>query len=168
MRPTSNHFFNIPYHIGDCVNVSVDTEIEYHIEKPNIITNFKKGDILLSYVGVHLDKDGYRFIPNEPIVFRAINQYIEERFAFIQYRKSKEQKDRIYWQQQLELAEKFIARARNQIQTPDFDEFWRFVQQHWSRLLPNYKWEKNFNRTPKRTFKYPNQTYNSRGDYYKY
>jgi hypothetical protein len=159
MTTSHSSFFNAPYHIPGCANINLDCEIEYSINRPNIVVNFLKGEILLSYMGILIDEDGYRLIPNEPTVFTAIIQWIEERMAFREYRKTKTQNDRIYWQQMFELKEKMIARARGYIQTPDFDSFWKFVKQHWTKLIPYSHWEHNLNRPQRDLYRHPQETY---------
>lgn len=163
MKKTSNHFFNIPYHIDECINLRTDCAVEYDIHHPNLVVNFKEGEVLLSYLAVATDEDGYRLIPNVEVVFEAINYYIEERMAFRKYRQTREQKDRIFWQQMKELREKHIARARTQLQTPAPDEWWQFVENHWRKVLPYYNWYENYNRGTRDKFMYPDQTRNLSG-----
>lgn len=163
MRKTSNSFFNTPYHIGKCVNLSIDSKVEYDIDPPLIIVNFKEGEILLSYMSVKTDENGYRMIPNSEVVFEAINYYIEERMSFKKYRQTREQKDRIFWQQMKELREKHIGRAKAQLQTPDVDEWWQFVKNHWTKVVPYYNWEINYNKSTNDRFMYPGQTNNIKG-----
>lgn len=163
MSKTSNQFFNVPWHVDECLNLVTDCEIEYDIHMPNIIVNFPKGEVLLSYLGYQVDEQGYRMIPNVEIVFQAINYYIEERMAFRNYRLTKSQNDRIFWQQMLEMKDKMISRARSQLQIPDPDEWWQFVSNHWRKVIPYYKWERNLNRGVRDEFRYPDQTYNMKG-----
>lgn len=141
MRRTSNYFYNIPYHVNECINVNADSKVEYDIHHPNILVNFKKGQILLAYLGSNVDGDGYLMIPNVPLIFDAVIQWVEERMAYIDYRKNKEQKDRIFWQQALELRDKKIKQARMYLQTATPDEWEMFIRNHWIRKIPNYKWE---------------------------
>lgn len=145
MRRTSNYFYNVPYHVNECININADTHIEYDIHLPNILVNFKKGQILIAYLGSNVDKDGYLMIPNIPVVYDAVIQWIEERLAYIDYRKNKEQKDRIFWQQALELRDKKIKQARSYLSTPSSDEWEVFIRNHWIRKVPNYKWEAHHN-----------------------
>lgn len=163
MRKTSNSFFNIPYHVNECINLNLDSELEYDIKLPNIITNFKEGQILLSYMAVETDENGYRLVPNTEIAFEAINYYVEERLAFRTYRQTRAQKDRTYWQEMLLMRDRMIKRAKSQLQIPSEDEWWQFLQNHWMKKLPYYKWEDNYNRGTKDKFKYPGQTYNQTG-----
>lgn len=145
MRRTSSYFYNVPYHVNECVNINADTHIEYDIHLPNILVNFKEGQILIAYLGSNVDKDGYLMIPNVPVVYDAIVQWIEERLAYIDYRKNKEQKDRIFWQQALELRDKKIKQARMYLSNPAPDEWENFIRNHWVRKVPNYKWEAHHN-----------------------
>lgn len=145
MRRTSNYFYNIPYHVNECINLKVDSKIEYDIHMPNMIVNFKEGQVLLAYLGSNVDENGYLMIPNVPLVFDAVIQWIEERLAYIDYRRNKEQKDRIFWQQALELRDKKVKQARMYLDTLTPDEWELFIRNHWVRKVPNYKWESNHN-----------------------
>lgn len=163
MRKTSNNFFNVPYHINECLNLGIESVYEYDIKMPNIVVNFKQGQILLAYMATPTDKDGYRLIPDVEVVFQAINYYIEERMAFRNYRSSKTQNDRAFWQEMFQLKEKMIKRARITLQIPSEDEWWQFVKNHWTKVVPYYKWEQNFNRGLPDQFRYPDQTTNIKG-----
>lgn len=160
MRPTSSTYFNIPHHIKNCPNLSVDIDVEYTIKKPIIVVNFKCGEILLSYLGNPLSEDGYRMIPDLEIAFRAINSYVEERLAYRTYRRTREQRDRVFWNEARAEAERIIARAREELDTPDPEEFMQFVRNHWKKLIPNWRYESDFNRARDDEFRYPDQTYN--------
>ncbi len=146
MRRTTNYFYNVPYHVNECLNFNVDSQIEYDITPPTINVNFKEGQILLAYLGVQVDENGYRMIPNVPIVFAAVRNWIEERLAYIEYRKTKEQKDRIFWQQLVELNNKSIKMARMYLDTMTPDEWEMFIRNHWIRKVPHYTWESTHNR----------------------
>ena len=159
MRHTSTSFYNIPYHIDNCINLNFDCAVEYSIKKPNLIVNFKKGWVLLSYMGVLLDDEGYRMIPDEEIVFTAVTEFILERVLKRKFLTTLEQKHRIAWQMQVEIAEKSIARAREQIGTPDFDEWSQFVRTHWNTIIRYKHWEGNLNRAQGDQYRYPNETY---------
>jgi len=163
MRKTSNQFFNVPWHIDECLNLRTDCHIEYDVHPPNIIVNFPKGEVLLSYLSYMTDNEGYLMVPNVPLVFEAINWYIEERMAFRRYRLTREQADRIFWQQMVELKNKKIKQATSTLQMPDPDEWWQFVSNHWRKVVPYYNWENNLNRGQRDQFMYPDQTNNFKG-----
>jgi hypothetical protein len=145
MRKTSNYFYNIPYHINECINVNVDSHVEYDIHLPNIIVNFKEGQILLAYLSRNVDKDGWLMIPNVPIVYDAVIQSIEERLGYIDYRKNKTNENYKFWQDSLMLKEKSIKRARMYLDTMLPDEWEMFIRTHWVRKAPNYLYEAKHN-----------------------
>lgn len=153
MRRTSNNFFSIKYHISDCINLNFDSSVEYDINENSIVTNFKEGQILISYLGVPTDDEGYTMIPDDPIIFDTIIQCIEERFAYIEYRKYKDQKSRNYWMDMQQMKMSMIKKAKSRLQTPDPDEWEMFIRTHWMRKVPNYKWEQTNNRyTPDKKY----------------
>lgn len=141
MRRTSNYYFNVPYHVNECININADSKVEYDIYLPNMLVNFKKGQVLLSYLGSNVDSEGYLMIPNVPLIFDAVILWIEERLAYIDYRKNKEVKERTFWQQSLQLRDKAVKQARSYLATPTPDEWEMFIRNHWIRKVPNYRWE---------------------------
>lgn len=84
-------------------------------------------------------------IPDVPLIFDAVIQWVEERLAYIDYRRTRQQNDRIFWQQSMELRDKKIKQARMYLSTPTPDEWEMFIRNHWVRKVPNYKWEAHHN-----------------------
>lgn len=160
MRTTSNSFFNVPYHIDECVNLNYDTDVEYTIdENRNMIVNFKKGTVLVSYLGYVMDDEGFRMIPDNQLVFRAVRFYIESVLAFSTYKQKMDQNSRIFWQQMEEMAERLIARARSEMAMPNPDRMKQFIDNHWRKIIHYNDFESNLNRFRPDEFKYPNTTY---------
>lgn len=158
MRRTSNSYFNIPYHIGNCLNLNADIDVEYDISLPHIITNFSEGEVLLSYIGEKLDEDGYRMIPDLPVVHEAITIAVDERMAYRRWRLEGNPSHRVDWQTIHALKEKLIARGRSQLQIPDPDAWHQYIRNHWKQLIPKWNWREDFNRFRPDRFNY--------GDYY--
>lgn len=138
MQPAMSSFQNVPMHVSECINLKVESEAEYSITPPRINVNFKEGQVLLACFTEDLDEDGYRRVPNLPIVFEAINRYIEERLAYIQYRKTRSQADSNFYQMTLQLKERALGQARSELQIPDYVEFRSFIDSFWRRVIPNY------------------------------
>ena len=146
MRRTTNHFFNIPYHINECINFNNDTHVEYNIEYPNIITNFKKGTVLIAYLGVAIDSDGYRMIPDleevyEAIYYSIIEKLLEQKIVF-----EGDYSNRNAYGTIAPKAAFSRKRAISVLSQLEPDEWEMFIRNHWMRTVPNYKWEKTGNR----------------------
>jgi len=164
IRRTSSSFFNVPYHISECINLNLDCNIEYSVDLPNIIVNQKDGEILLSYMGVKLDDNGYRLLPNDPTVIKAVINCILERHIYSDYISSGYQQNlRIAHDKQEALMEKWIARARTRLQTPEFDDMYDFITGFIFRVVPKYNYWQDLQRRRPDSFKYPGETYNLRG-----
>lgn len=163
MRVTCSNFFNVPYHIGECLNINLDCNIEYMIEPPNMIINQKEGEVLLSYFGLKLDEDGYRMMPDDPTVIKAVTFSLVCNYLHAKYIQTTEQKDRIAYQMHVELTEKWIARARQRMSMLDYDEMHSFVTGFIHRVVPAYKYWEDLDRRRGDSFKYPGETYNLRG-----
>lgn len=146
MRRTTDHFFNIPYHINECINFNADSRVEYNLEYPNIVVNFKKGKVLLAYLGVPIDEDGYRMIPDKEEVYDAIYYSIRERLLEQKFDNEPSQNNRIALQMAEQKAVVKRKQARSALSTLDPDEWMMFIKNHWVRTIPNYKWEAVGNR----------------------
>lgn len=141
MRRTTNHFFNVPYHINECINFNENSRVEYNIEYPNIVVNFKKGKVLLAYVGVPVDDEGYRMIPDMEEVYDAIYYSIRERLLEQKFDNEPTQNNRIALQMAEQKAIAKRKRATSRLSNADPDEWMMFIKNHWVRTIPNYKWE---------------------------
>lgn len=145
MRRTTNNFFNIPYHINECINLNADSKIEYNIEYPNIVVNFKKGTVLLAYLSVPLDEEGYRLIPDVEEVYDAIYYSIRERLAEQKFDIEPNQNNRIALQMAEQKAIQKRKRATAYLSALEPDEWEMFIRNHWVRTIPNYTWEASGN-----------------------
>lgn len=159
MRPSPNTFFSIPYYVDGCT-ASVDNMAEYKVVPPNIITNFKEGQLLLSYMGTDIDDEGWLYIPNLPEVFEAISFGIDEKLARRAYGKKKDSANRAYWMDMRQMKERAIARAKSKLQIPDADEWMVLMRNHFNKLKPYWQYEANFDRYEADGFKMPHETYN--------
>lgn len=98
MYPKINDFWNIQYNVSECQHLSVDNEISYLIDRPNIVVNFQKGQILLNYFGLRLDDNGKSLIPNDRDAIDAIVKYVEMKISRSDWRKTKRREDYHYYQ----------------------------------------------------------------------
>lgn len=158
MGVKSGSFHNLNYHISECLNLNLDTDISYDIDIPNIVVNFKEGQILLSYFGHRIDEQGRLLIPNLPEAIEAITLYIESREAFREYRRSKKPADRIYYAEVKREYEIAHNKARAILERPSSDKIRMIWRNHMSKLLPYDNWESNLNRKQNDRFRYPNQS----------
>lgn len=146
MRHTTNNFHNIPFHVEGCLNLNVDSEVDYSIDLPHMIVSAKEGQVLLSYLGRRVDDRGYLMIPDDPYMFEAIFFSIEARIALQQWRKSKQPQDRFYYDKMFAMSNSKIAQAKSRLQIPEADEWLQTLRIFWSRDYPYYERESNFNR----------------------
>jgi hypothetical protein len=163
IRKTTSSFFNVPYHIGECVNLNLDCNIEYTIDLPNLIINVKSGEILLSYFGFPLDEEGYRLMPNDATVIKAVSYALAERYLYQEYLKTYDQNKRLAWQLHVQESEKWTARAAARLRTPEFDDLHSFMTGFIHRVVPKYNYWEDLMRRRGDSFKYPGETYNLKG-----
>lgn len=138
MRRTSNNFHSANYHIPGCVNLNFNdpTAHEYDISLPKMVTSFKDGEILLSYLSVVLDSDGYRMVIDHPRVHEALFYAIEERVMWRKYRMSGDAKFRDLFLLAEKKKNETISLARSAIQIPEYDKWTQFLRQHWIKFIP--------------------------------
>lgn len=145
MRRTTNNFFNIPYHINECINFNNDSHIEYNIEYPYLVTNMKKGYVIIAYLGVAIDNEGYRMIPAIEEVYEAIYYSIVERLLEQKTLFDNDISSRLtrtnYKDIEMKAARKRKS-ATQKLSTLEPDEWEMFLRNHWVRTVPYYKWER--------------------------
>ncbi len=146
MRHKSGSFHNLAYHIGECLNLNVDSEIEYSIEHPFMIVNFEAGQVLISYMGRRTDENGYLFMPDNEYALDAVVKFIEERLAYKRWRASKSQTDGVFYQTALALMTAAFRTARGKLMQPNQDKFKVFVDNYWRKLIPYHHYEQNMRR----------------------
>lgn len=166
MRPNTGSFNNIDFHIKNCINLNLDCEINYTIDLPNIVVNFKEGKILLAYMARPIDEEGYLMIPDVPVVHEAIGWYVQTKMAYRTFCMDPSQNNRILWTTAVEMSEKMISRARSEMNTPTYEEWSSWHKKFIHRIIPRYDFEQDQYRgsTSRYNFKYPNETYNSRNN----
>lgn len=151
MRRTSNTFYNIPYHIGNCVNFSVDSAVEYDIHPVGvdgfqISTTFKEGEVLIAYISEYVDPQGWRMVPNVEEAIEAVLAYMDERVGYRYWRKNKGDQVAFRDYQMLKtLRSQALARAVSTLKMPDKDKWENFLNTHWKQLIPYWSYDSNRN-----------------------
>lgn len=150
MRRTSNTFYGVPYHIGECVNFYVSSPVEYDIDFAGpdnlyISTSFKKGEVLLSYMSEKTDELGYRMVPNTPKAIEAVLHYIDERMAYKAWRRSGDPSKRVDWQILNGLRSEKIGKALAELKMPDQDKWKNFLATTWKQSIPFWHYDKSRN-----------------------
>lgn len=136
MKRTSNNFFNVPYHVQGCININFDSDVSYEIALPKIVVNFKEGEILLSYLSVVMDSDGYNMIPDHPRVHEAIFHAIDEKMIYKKMRQTGDMRMMNLYQLAGQKKNQAITMARSAIMIPSPDKWNQFLQNHWKKFLP--------------------------------
>lgn len=158
VRPKSNYFFNLPNELKHCNLPSYDTNLEYSINNRIIqLNNYdyrcnkcnscknknnsceanlpmeRHGEVLISYMGHKVDEEGFRMIPDELYVIKAVTDYIISYMAFIDYSIKRDQSSERYWMNVKMVAEKSIIQARSRYRIPPPDKMSLFLQNIWSK-----------------------------------
>ena len=88
-------------HIKGCLNLRKELNCsactKYQIEENTIFVNKQKGQLLISYLAIDVDEEGYRKIPDVSEVVDAIVFFLQEKMAWLEYVKNGDQNQyRIY------------------------------------------------------------------------
>ena len=163
MKHAGGSMWNAPYHIGNCLNLSVECGLEYSINMPVMVTNFRRGQVLLGYMSSMTDDRGYLMVPDTPQAIQAVTWYVNERMAFRKYSQSQSAKDERFWQNMYQLREKHIARAKSELRIPSQDEYWTIVENFMKKVIPYRSFNRNLSRNMPDTYHLPNRTMNIDG-----
>lgn len=142
--------FGADYHVRGCLNLDtrlmINSTVSYTVEELNYLRlNVKEGQVLVAYFSYKVDDEGYRYIPDQEDLIEAIKWYIEEMITYREYRRTK---NREYLQvsksAKLEKVEA-MGRAREKLRMMDFENFWSFIENNWSKVFAYDDWRERFN-----------------------
>ena len=150
MKYSQHNFFNTDLHVKGCLNLDdrllVNESVEYKLDLPYLKSSTKDGWVLISYLATKTDDNGYRLIKNRHEVFEAINWAVEATMLYRMFRKSKDRTYESSARYAQQMADIKIARAREVLDTPDFQAWSSFLDNHWNKIYPYYNAEQNMNR----------------------
>lgn len=107
----------------------------YTVNNNYIFTNFDKGKVMMSYLAIPTDEEGYPLIPADEWWRQAVQYEIAYKIAFKMFVQGNIT-DKVYQTIEKERDWK-VAQAVNKTKTPGIDEMESFKNQ-WLRLIPKY------------------------------
>lgn len=150
MKYAQHNFFNADLHVKGCLNLDerllANESVEYKLDLPYLKSSAKGGWVLISYFASKTDDNGYRLIPNRHEVFEAINWAVESAILYRLFRRTKDRTFENSARYAQQMADTKIARAREVLDTPDFQAWSSFLDNHWNKIYPYYNAESNMNR----------------------
>lgn len=147
--------FGADYHIRGCLNLEsrlfVNSTVAYVIEDNEYMRlNVQEGQVLLSYFAYKTDEEGFRYIPDLEDIFEAIKYYTEEMMTYRLARKNVA--NRVLFQNYLTLSKsakqdklEAMGRAREKLRTMEFQNFWSFLENNFSKVYSYDDWQEKFN-----------------------
>lgn len=124
-----HHWYCDSDHFCDPASAS----LTYKLNDDYINPNFEKGHVLISYMGIPIDKDGFPKIPDDIKFKEAVAGHIEWRLAFIKWMSGKMPAG-VY--QKLEQDRNwYIGAAQTRAQMPSIDML-EPIKNNWIRLIP--------------------------------
>jgi hypothetical protein len=127
----------------------------YTVNSNYIFTNFDKGKVMMSYLAIPTDEEGYPLIPADEWWRQAVQYEIAYKIAFKMFVQGTIT-DKVYQTIEKERDWK-VAQAVNKTKTPGIDEMESFKNQ-WLRLIPKYNNHSSMFRNmqlPEKMFNHP-------------
>lgn len=156
MKYAVNDYHRLNQLIGDCPNVNCDNcHREFIIDLPYIEVDFGEGEILLSYLGRHLDGDGDIMIPDHPDIFEAIVNHLDYKWYRSMFKKTGEQRYRVISSEAMQLREQHIGYAKSELEIPEFHQFKNYLESsNFHRRIPGWSDDQVGRRTVDKASKY--------------
>lgn len=150
IRPTSSYYFNLPREIQDCQIPNLDTFLEYRIENNILEVNNggyrsypygffnskekdcfreREGSVLISYIGIRMDENGFLMIPDNTTVIKYIESYLLECFAKREYVKDRSQQSHSFFLTMQKETQRCFASANAELRIPN--------KSQWEEIMRN-------------------------------
>lgn len=124
MRPADTSWFQLQKHIPNCANVHCQNcEQTYMLNKDAIEVDFKKGELLVSYLATYTDENGNLMIPDHRSAIEAVTLYIGMKYYFRKMMMSNDRNDVVKYQMLKQESDIAIGRARSALQIPDIQSW---------------------------------------------
>jgi hypothetical protein len=137
IRIRTNDKASFNRHLKDSCNLNVaDTELSYKVEDDTIITSVRTGVIILFYLGVVLDEDGFPMIPDNIWYYKAMTNYIERMFAFRDYSAKKSNDTRAFFTDMERIFNKSFEMCKTKMNTPTPEEA-KDIDYAIRQIIPN-------------------------------
>lgn len=144
LHRTTNNFNNLKSDLNnDCRYPDTTERGEYDIRDRRLITSFKSGEILMSYLGNELDDDGYYMIPNHPDAINAVVYSIMASDALRMYTKTQTQSTRVYWSDMTQLADLTLKKAISKLNFTPYDVLKATLKKNWNQVITGHFSEYN-------------------------
>lgn len=119
----TNDRASVNRHLKDSQNLGVkDYSITYKVEDDTIVSSVRSGVMLLFYLGVVLDDEGYPMIPDNIWYHKAMTNYIERMFAFRDYSAKRTSDARAFFSDMEMIFNKSFEMCKTKLNTPTPDE----------------------------------------------
>jgi hypothetical protein len=146
MRYATGDYFNAEHVLTHCPNVRCTNCLhKFIIDLPYIEVDFKRGEVLLSYLGKQMDKDGNLLIPDHPSVFAAINSHLQYKWFYKNYLRTSDQSALQKSQLAQQNRELEIGIANSALGMPDYSQFHSWMEQNLMRRIPDRNHQMNAN-----------------------
>lgn len=133
-------FDNIEMHVKGCLNLREELGCinctKYTLEENTIYVNEESGQLLISYLALDLDEEGYMKIPDIPEAVDAITWFLEEKMSYLAWKTSRDRADFMDYENAKQRKEISMGEARSKINTQEFPDFMRDLNKFYGKVLP--------------------------------
>lgn len=136
LQPKKNEM-SLLRHVNKQFEHDLRPQHTFTIDNGYLVCDFKEAEILIGYLSLPLDENDLPLVPNTKNFISALIAAVEEKFAYIQYRKSKNNADLNFYQIAQKEYIKYRIKAREDMNTQTFDEMWAMGEAINQFLVPN-------------------------------
>lgn len=90
----------------------------YRIERPYLLTDFKEGQLLVSYLGYRII-DGYYAVPDVPLVYQALSFYLDQHHSYQRWMREQTNQAYSVYKSVMQDWERYSQMAYSKLQLPD-------------------------------------------------
>jgi len=145
MSYQSNDYFRSGHFLTDCPNIQCeDCPNQFRLELPHMLVDFKRGEILLSYIGVRTDENGDVMVPDDPDMLEAIQSHLTYKWFAREAARNVSNPNK-NWQAYRAMSqeakmerEDSFGKFRTRVTIPDIHDFQSWVKHSWLRRIPNF------------------------------
>lgn len=120
----------------------LDATYSYKLDQGYIFTNFKDGYILMAYLGLPIDADGFPMIPDDEKFKEALKWHIISKIDLRNWRINASPQNAAIRNDSEQRRDFYVAAARNKAHIPSIDKM-EAIKNMWLRTIPKINEHKN-------------------------
>lgn len=123
---------------------TIADKLEYKIVPGYIKTNAKDGYLMISYLAMSTDEDGFPLIPDHQSFIDAIYWYISMKISYIQWRTNPNNATSAIYQHDASKWRFYVNQAYGKAMMPANVDEMKSIKRQWNRLIPKPNEDETF------------------------